>query len=241
MGIEDLITKINEQVTRIEKGVIKGQEAEDFFADSIREAKEIYQKDTDEWRLLDRWEHERGYQWHAKYPSQSYAGVKEKQKLQELVLKLEDISGKHHSVSIVANEYSFTATQKYDAYRLLTSILKAAIESVYIVDGYLDEVVFDFLDVIPTSVSVKLITNGEKPIFKRLYLALREKNNLVEAKEDKSSHDRYIIIDKRSVYSLGASINTIGKRDFMVHRLEDKTEGVIKKFEDWWASGKEII
>ena len=146
MKIEELITTINERAAQVEKGVIKGQEAGDFFADSVRKAKEIYQQDTDEWRLLDRWEHEKGYQWHADYKPWIYAGEGEKQKLQELVLKLEVISEIQQTVSITANEYSFTAAQKYDAYRLVVTIFKAATESVYIVDNYLDEVIFDFLD-----------------------------------------------------------------------------------------------
>lgn len=241
MEIEELITNINKQIAQIERGVLKGQEAGDFFADSVRKAKEIYQQDTDEWRLLDRWEHEKGYQWHPVYKSSTYAGEKEKQKLQELVLKLEEISGVQQTASIVANEYSFTASQKYEAYRLLLTIFKSSTESVYIIDNYLDEVIFDFLDVIPVGVSIKLVTTDKKSIFKRLYLAFKAKNNLVEAKEDNSSHDRYIVIDKRNVYSLGASINTFGKGDFMIHRLENKANEVMQKIETWWISGKEII
>lgn len=241
MKIQELITNINEQVAQIKKGVVKGQEAGDFFADSVRKAKEIYQQDTDEWRLLDRWEHEKGYQWHAVYKSETYAGEEEKQKLQELVLKLEEISEIQQIASITANEYYFTAAQKYETYRLLLTIFKASTESVYIVDNYLDEVIFDFLDTIPAGVSIKLITADKKPIFKRLYLALKEKNNLVEAKEEGSSHDRYIVIDGRTVYNIGASVNTIGKSDFMLHRLENKADEVVNKIEEWWVNGKEII
>lgn len=237
----ELINEIRAFIIRIDKKVIKGQEAEDFFADSIRKAKEIFGQNSDEWRLLDRWEHEKGYQWHAVYKPGIYAGEKEKQKLQDLMLKLEEISGDENHINIEPNEYTFSAGQRYEAYRLILSLIKRAEKTVVIVDNYLDEIIFDFLDVIPTAVSVQIITGEQKPIFKKLFLALKEKDGPnVDAKINKASHDRYLVIDDLDVYSFGASINTIGKGDFMVHRLNEQTEVVLKKIGQWWTEGQSI-
>lgn len=240
--INSLINNIQEQIAKIEKGVIKAQEAEDFFTDSIRKAKEIFKKDTDEWRILDRWENESGYIWHPVYKSGVYADEKLKDKIIGLSKKLEEITNTKSLMSLNENEYSFSANQKYEAYRLLVSIFKGAKESVWIVDNFLDEIVFDFIDVIDKGVRINVITEGQKPIFKRIYLALKEKEEIqMEAKINSSSHDRYLVIDEKIMYGLGASINTIGKKDFMIHRLNEKKEEVLMKIKQWWSDSQEII
>lgn len=241
-GIDSLIEKIQEQIVRIEKGVVKAREAEDFFAESIRNAKAIFVKDTDEWRILDRWENESGYIWHPVYKSGGYANEKLKNKLKELLEKIKEIAKIEPIVNTKENEYSFSANQKYEAYRLLISIFKGANESVWVIDSFLDEVIFDFIDVIYKQASIKIITDDQKPIFKRLYLPLKEKNEVkIEAKTNNSSHDRYIVIDEKIIYGFGASINTIGKKDFMIHRLNEKKEEVLIKIKRWWSDGQEII
>ena len=235
---DSLIAEINKMIAQINKGVVKGQEAGDFFAGSIRKAKEMYGQNSDEWRLLDRWEHENGYQWHPVYKSERYASEKEKQKLQDLKLKLEEISGDGNKGSFDQDEYTFTANQRYEAYKTLIHLLKSAERSIVIVDNFLDEIVFDFLDIIPVTISVRMITSDRKPIFRRLFLALKEKGETnIEAKVNTTSHDRYLVVDDLNVYSLGASLNTIGKGDFMIHRLNEQTDIVLKKVEQWWVEG----
>lgn len=89
--IVELIFEIQEFIKRIDKGVIKAQEAEDFFADCIKKAKNIYTINTDEWRLLDRWENENGYHWHQQCRPGTYAGTPAKNKIQSLEFKLLEI------------------------------------------------------------------------------------------------------------------------------------------------------
>jgi len=240
--IDSLISDIQKHLASIEKGVVKAQEAGDLFANSVAKAKEIFTKDTDEWRILDRWENESGYIWHPVYKSGVYADEKLKNKITELLKKLKEITNTEPLVNLDENEYSFSASQKYEAYRLLVSIFKGAKENLWIVDNFLDEIVFDFIDVVNKDVRINVITDGQKPIFKRLYSALKEKNEiLIEAKINASSHDRYIVVDGKIVYSLGASINTVGKKDFMMHRLSEKKDEVIGKIDDWWKSGSQIL
>lgn len=239
--IESLISDIQKHVTTLDKGVVKAQEAEDFFADSIRKAKAIFGQDTDEWRMLDRWQNESHYMWFAVYKSGVYAEEKQKQKIINLLNKLKEITNTD-VVDTSDNEYSFSPQQKYEAYRLLISIFKGAQENAWIVDNFLDEVVFDFVNVIGENVQINLITDEQKPVFKRLYFALKEKGGRnIDAKVNNSSHDRYIVIDGKVLYSMGASINTIGKKDFMMHRINEKQDEVMTKITGWWSTGTEIV
>ena len=240
-NIQNLISDINEKISKIDNGVILAQEAEDFFAENIRNAKNIFGKDADEWRLLDRWENENGYNWHPVYKSGVYADEELKNKLTELKKKLEEITNVKPVVKTEENEYSFSPEQKYEAYRLLISIFKGAKKNVWIIDNYLGEVVFDFIDVIDKQVSIKIITDNKKPIFKRLYLAFKQKGNInIDAKINPISHNRYFVIDDKIIYSIDASVNTIGKKDFMMHRVIDKEQEVFEKIKKWWDDGKII-
>ena len=83
--INELVSSIEGMVSRIEKGVVKGQEAGDFFAEQIAGVKGIFDNIADEWRIIDKWEHENGFQWHPVYKSESYAGIGEKEKLSKLL------------------------------------------------------------------------------------------------------------------------------------------------------------
>ena len=48
-----------------------------------------------------------------------------------------------------------------------------------------------------------------------------EYSNL-ELRYDDTYHDRYIIIDKTTIYHLGSSINHAGSRTFSINILEDE-------------------
>jgi len=101
--IKSLILNIQEYIARIEKGVIKAQEAEDFFADSIRKARDIFKQDTDKWRILDRWQNESRYMWFAVYKSGVYAEEGQKKKIKNLLNKLIEIN-KSESVTTTTEQ-----------------------------------------------------------------------------------------------------------------------------------------
>ena len=48
----------------------------------------------------------------------------------------------------------------------------------------------------------------------------KQYNNL-KIKYDNTFHDRYLIIDKKIVYHLGASINYAGSKTFSVNKIEE--------------------
>ena len=218
--IKDIIIDIEKETLRIDKGIAKAQESEDFFASKIRDAKKVFGKNTDSWRYLDRWENENGFQWHSVYKSNSYADSELKNKLQKLLDKLSEILNICNSaINLNKNEYSFSKDQKYEVDKFLIKLLKNASDSIIIVDNYLDENIFDFIDVIDSNVIIKFITDDKKLIFKRLFLGKKEKRGSMEVKINNESHNRYIVVDDIDIYSMDASINTIGEKDFMIHKV----------------------
>lgn len=109
-----------------------------------------------------------------------------------------------------------------------------------IIDEHLDDQFFEYVDIVPDTVDIRIITGEQKTIFWTLLSVLKKKRNNVEARVNSISHCRYIIIDDSIIYSTDASLNTIGKKDFMIHKLEDESEiGKVKsEIENYWKSAK---
>ena len=117
------------------------------------------------------------------------------------------------------NEIYFNG-QIYDAYSKILDIIKEANNEVVIIDSYLDKTVLDMIRNI--DVSVALITSNKaklKTIDIEKYN--KEYSNLKVIYND-TFHDRYIIIDKSTIYHLGSSINHAGSKTFFINILEDK-------------------
>ncbi len=237
--INELASATEGTISRIEKGVVQGQEAEDFFAEQIRVAKELFDNTSDEWRIVDRWEHENGFNWHLESKPGFYAGDKDKEKL----LKLLEVLGRllpQGSATAVKKEHHFSSNQAYEAKRHITSLFRSAGAKLIVVDEHLDDQFFEYVDVVPETVQIRIITGNQKPIFWTLLGELKKKRPNIDARVNGISHCRYIVVDDSAIYSTDASLNTIGKKDFMIHKLEDDKEvaKVKNEIEGYWNSAK---
>ncbi|GEM_PF-2398606 len=236
--INEIVSSIEGMVSRVEKGVVKGQEAGDFFAKQIAGAKELFDNTADEWRIIDKWEHENGFQWHPVYKSESYAGIGEKEKLSKL---LAVITGLLPNGSVaVKKENHFSANQAYEAKRYISGLFRSAGSKLTIVDEHLDDQFFEYIDIVPDTIEVRIITGDQKPIFWSLLNELKKTRQNIETRVNGISHCRYIVVDDSAIYSTDASLNTIGKKDFMIHKLEDEGEvaKVKKEIEGYWDNAK---
>ena len=132
---------------------------------------------------------------------------------------------------IIPTEGIFYNGQIFDAWQFVSGIVKSADSSIVLIDNYIDESVLTLLSKRETGVSATVYTNK---ISKQLKLDL-EKHNAqypeIEIKVFKQSHDRFLIIDSKTVYHIGASLKDLGKRWFafskiyidakeMIHRLQ---------------------
>jgi hypothetical protein len=102
----------------------------------------------------------------------------------------------------------------YDFYRSLKEIIKSAVNSIFIIDPYLDEEIFDvYLEGINPKINVRLLTkqcpNTLKHIVEKYY---NQTSVRVELGKSSKIHDRIIFIDKNSCWVLGQSIKDAAKR-----------------------------
>jgi hypothetical protein len=107
----------------------------------------------------------------------------------------------------------------FDAYVFINDLLKLATNEIILIDNYIDETVFTLFSKYP-NIKIKIYT---KTISKQLKLDFQKYETQyqnIELFEFKNSHDRFLIIDKKEVYHLGASIKDLGKKWFAFSKFE---------------------
>lgn len=117
-------------------------------------------------------------------------------------------------------EIIFLNGEIYDAYSKIINIMKKAKKEIIIIDNYADKMVLDILSKIklPTT----LITKHNSLLNKLDIKKYNEQYNNLSIRYNDDFHDRFIILDNKEVYHLGASLNHAGKRVFVLNKFEDK-------------------
>ena len=121
----------------------------------------------------------------------------------------------------IENQRIFYDGQIYDAYSLIIDIIKRAESKITIIDNYIDDSVLKMLSKKKENVEVVILTSNKCNIqnidiqkFNKQYPTLKV------AKIDKF-HDRFIILDEKELYHIGASIKDLGKKCFAINRIEN--------------------
>ena len=123
----------------------------------------------------------------------------------------------------------FFEGQIFDAYVLANKIIKSAKQSITLIDNYIDESVLTMLEKKSKNVKVTLLT---KNISKQLALDIAKFNQqypAIEAKTFNLSHDRFLIIDGKDIYHLGASLKDLGKKWFAFSKMANEGLALLEK------------
>ena len=117
------------------------------------------------------------------------------------------------------NEIYFNG-QIYDAYSKIIEIFCEAKQELIIIDAYADNTLLNIVKRINTKVIIitkenNLLTNTDISKYNKQYRNLTVIYN-------NTYHDRYFIIDKKTIYHCGSSINRIGYKTFSITLLQDK-------------------
>lgn len=111
----------------------------------------------------------------------------------------------------------------YDAYSLIIDIISKAKNQIIVIDNYIDKVALDILSKKDINVKVLLITDKNKNKLNNTDIdKFNKEYPLLDIKYVNTFHDRFIIIDDKDLYHLGASINYIGSKIFAITKIEDR-------------------
>lgn len=86
-------------------------------------------------------------------------------------------------------------------------------------DNYIDETVFTLFSKYP-NLKIKIYTNSISKQLRLDYQKYCSQYQNIELKEYKNSHDRFIILDKKEVFHIGASLKDLGKKWFGFSKFE---------------------
>ena len=121
----------------------------------------------------------------------------------------------------------FFEGQIYDAYSLIIDIFKKANKKILIIDNYIDDSVLKMLTKKNKNIEVVILTSDKSNIQKIDIQKFNKEYPILKVAKTNKFHDRFIVIDNKEMYHLGASIKDLGKKCFGINRIEDIA--IIKK------------
>ena len=129
--------------------------------------------------------------------------------------------------SIKLKQGIFFDGQIFDAYAFVSELIRKAKKSIILIDNYCDDTTLTHLSKADQKVKITLLS---KTITKQLKLDIEKYNaqyKNLEAKEFNSSHDRFLILDEKEIYHIGASLKDLGKKWFVFSLLEVESFGLM--------------
>jgi prophage antirepressor-like protein len=149
----------------------------------------------------------------------------------ELILlksKVENISNSLENKTLKPKQGIFYDGQIFDAYVFINDLFKIAVDEIILIDNYIDETVFTLFSKYP-NIKIKIYT---KIISKQLKLDLQKYKTQyqnIELLEFKNSHDRFLILDKKEIYHIGASLKDLGKKWFAFSKFDIENFDILKR------------
>ena len=111
--------------------------------------------------------------------------------------------------------------QIYDAYSLIIDIIKSANNKILIIDNYVDDSVLKMLLKKNANVEVILLTSQNSSLTKLDVQKFNKQYPSLKLSTTNKFHDRFIIIDNKDLYHIGASLKDLGKKCFAISKIED--------------------
>ncbi|MGN1268794.1 MAG: ORF6N domain-containing protein [Candidatus Aphodocola sp.] len=112
----------------------------------------------------------------------------------------------------------------YDAYSLLVDIISSANKEIIIIDNYVDKTTLDILTKKKLNVTILLITDKNKSKINKTDIdKFNSEYKGLNIKYTNIFHDRFIIIDNKKLYHIGASLKDLGKKVFGINIINEKT------------------
>ena len=168
------------------------------------------------------------------YISNGFAINREKITQQRLSDLEKDVSFLKSKIKDNVLEYKqgiFYDGQTFDAYVFVADIIKSAKSSIVLIDNFVDETVLMLLSKRASTCKATIYT---KTISKQLQLDLKKHNEQylhVEIKKFEASHDRFLIIDEKKVYHIGASLKDLGKKWFGFSKMDSESLSVLGRLQ----------
>lgn len=136
-----------------------------------------------------------------------------------LIKRVDDIDFQLKT-SLPPNEGIFFNGQIFDAWVFISGLIKSANKSLILIDNYVDESVLNLFLKRKDGVVVNIYTANFTSLLKYDLEKHNKQYPPIEIKSFSNAHDRFLIIDKKEVYHIGASLKDLGKKLFAFSKME---------------------
>ena len=118
--------------------------------------------------------------------------------------------------------------QIFDAYVFISDLIKSAKKSIILIDNYIDESILTLFSK-NQNIKIQIFTST---ISKQLQLDINKYNQQygnLDVKITKNFHDRFLILDTKEVYHIGASLKDLGNKIFAFSKISIDCNDILKR------------
>ena len=117
----------------------------------------------------------------------------------------------------IVKDKAFFEGEFYDSHSFLLEVLNSSIQEIIIIDNYADKELLNILRKIDRKIIII-----SKNIDEKLKEKYEKQYNNVTFVTNNSFHDRFIILDRKHLFSCGSSFKDLGKKCFVITKIETK-------------------
>ena len=147
--------------------------------------------------------------------------------------KVENISNSLEDKTLKTKQGIFYNGEIFDAYVFVNDLLKNATNEIILIDNYIDETVFTIFSKYP-NIKTKIYTHTISKSLKLDFEKYQKQYKNIELYEFINSHDRFLIIDKKEVFHIGASLKDLGKKWFAFSKFEIENLKILEYLKEVW-------
>lgn len=142
--------------------------------------------------------------------------------LMEQKLRIDELFDKFDRKEDLKNKLFFEG-QIYDAFSLIVDVIGKAKNHIIVIDNYVNKVTLDMLSKKNKNVIALIITNKNKSKLTNIDIEkFNSEYSRFDIKYMSNFHDRFIIVDKKELYHLGASLKDLGNKVFGISKISDE-------------------
>ncbi|WP_157278005.1 DNA-binding protein [Aliarcobacter butzleri] len=165
------------------------------------------------------------------YINDGYAINHHKITEQRLLLLENDVNvikSKIKDNKLETNQRIFYDGQIYDSYSFINDLLKIANNEVILIDNYVDDTVLTLFSKYQ-NINFIIYTNNISKQLKLDFEKYSKQYKNITLKTFKSSHDRFLIVDKKEIYHIGASLKDLAKKWFAFSKINLSVKEILEK------------
>lgn len=132
-----------------------------------------------------------------------------------------------------ASQKVFFDGQIYDAFSLIVSLIQKAEKKITLIDGYVDVGTLNLLAKKNEGVFVTVYTHQRTRLSNMDVENFNAQYPALEVKYTSVFHDRFLILDGKTAYHIGASLKDAGKKTFGITLINDEriTKDILQRLE----------